>query len=160
MTPEMHVWSPEQLRAFLGQVRHDPLYAAWLLFTTGMRRGEIAGLRWADVDLDTGRVSPRRPRVVVNYEVVISEPKTARGRRSLALDPTTVAALRDHRRRQLQGGWRSAPSRKSPAWCSPDRTAAPSTPSGSPAGSSSMPGRPASRRSGCTTCATAVQPRR
>jgi hypothetical protein len=55
-----------------------------------------------DVDLDAGRVSPRRPRVVVNYEVVISEPKTARGRRSLALDPTTVAALRDHHRRQLQ----------------------------------------------------------
>jgi len=43
----MHVWSPEQLRAFLAQVRHDPLYAAWLLFaTTGMRRGEVAGLRW------------------------------------------------------------------------------------------------------------------
>jgi integrase len=124
MTPEMHVWSPEQLRAFLAQVRHDPLYAAWLLFTTtGMRRGEVAGLRWADVDLDAGRVSPRRPRVVVNYEVVISEPKTAKGRRSLALDPTTVAALRDHRRRQLQGGWRSAPSRKTRAWCSPDRTA-------------------------------------
>jgi integrase len=65
MTPEMHVWNPEQLRAFLAQVRHDPLYAAWLLFTTtGMRRGEVAGLRWADVDLDAGRISPRRPRVV------------------------------------------------------------------------------------------------
>jgi integrase len=103
MTPEMHVWSPGQLRAFLAQVRHEPLYAAWLLFTTtGMRRGEVAGLRWADVDLDAGRVSPRRPRVVVNYEVVISEPKTAKGRRSLALDPATVAALRDHRRRQLE----------------------------------------------------------
>jgi integrase len=103
MTPEMHVWSPEQLRAFLAQVRHDPLYAAWLLFaTTGMRRGEVAGLRWPDVDLDAGRVSPRRPRVVVNYEVVVSEPKTAKGRRSLALDPATVAALREHRRRQLE----------------------------------------------------------
>jgi integrase len=104
MTPEMNVWSPEQLRVFLAQVRHDPLYAAWLLFTTtGMRHGEVAGLRWADVDLDAGRVSPRRPRVVVKHEVVISEPKTAKGRRSLALDPTTVAALRDHRRRQLRG---------------------------------------------------------
>jgi integrase len=103
MTPEMHVWSPERLRAFLAQVRHDPLYAAWLLFaTTGMRRGEVAGLRWPDVDLDAGRVSPRRPRVVVNYEVVVSEPKTAKGRRSLALDPATVAALREHRRRQLE----------------------------------------------------------
>jgi integrase len=103
MAPEMRVWSPEQLRAFLDQVRGDPLYAAWLLLaTTGMRRGEVAGLRWVDVDLDAGRVSPRRPRVVVDYEVVVSEPKTAKGRRSLALDPATVAALREHCTRQLE----------------------------------------------------------
>jgi integrase len=61
-----------------------------------MRRGEVAGLRWPDVDLEAARISPRRPRVVVNYEVVVSEPKTAKGRRSLALDPATVAALREH----------------------------------------------------------------
>jgi integrase len=67
-----------------------------------MRRGEVAGLRWADVDLEVGRVSPRRPRVVVNYEVVVSEPRTAKGRRSLALDPATVAAPREHRTRQLE----------------------------------------------------------
>jgi integrase len=103
MTPEMHVWSPEQLRAFLNHARRDRLYAAWLLFaTTGMRRGEVAGLRWPDVDLEAGRVSPRRPRVVVNYEVVVSEPKTAKGRRSMALDPATVAALRQHRARQAE----------------------------------------------------------
>jgi integrase len=98
MAPEMRVWSPPQLRAFLDHAREDRLYAAWLLFaTTGMRRGEVAGLRWPDVDLEAGRVSPRRPRVVVNYEVHVSEPKTAKGRRSLALDPTTVAALRQYR---------------------------------------------------------------
>jgi integrase len=80
MAPEMHVWSPEQLRSFLDRAREDRLYAAWLLYaTTGMRRGEVAGLRWPDVDLDAGRVSPRRPRVVVNYEVHVSEPKTAKG---------------------------------------------------------------------------------
>jgi integrase len=103
MTPEMQVWSPMQLRAFLDYVRGDRLYAAWLLIaTTGMRRGELAGLRWTDVDVDAGRVSPRRPRVVVNYEVIVSEPKTAKGRRSLALDPATVAALRRHRTRQAE----------------------------------------------------------
>jgi integrase len=103
MTPEMHVWNPEQLRTFLEQVRDDALYAAWMLFaTTGMRRGEVAGLRWSDVDLEAGRVSPRRPRVVVDYEVHVSEPKTAKGRRSLALDPATVAALRQHRTQQLE----------------------------------------------------------
>jgi hypothetical protein len=65
----MRVWSPGQVGAFLEHVINDRLYTAWLLLaSTGMRRGEVAGLRWVDVDLDAGRVSPRRPRVVVNFE--------------------------------------------------------------------------------------------
>jgi integrase len=67
-----------------------------------MRRGELAGLRWGDVDLEAGRASPRRPRVVVDYRVHVSEPKTAKGKRSLALDPATVAALREHAARQAE----------------------------------------------------------
>ena len=103
VTPEMRVWSPTELRSFLAHVRDDRLYAAWMLFTTtGMRRGEVAGLRWSDVDLTTGRVTPRKPRVQVNYKVHVSEPKTAKGKRSLALDPVTVAALREHRARQAE----------------------------------------------------------
>jgi hypothetical protein len=46
--------------------------------------------------------------VVVNHEVVASEPKTAKGRRSPALDPATVAALREHRTRQLEQHARAA----------------------------------------------------
>jgi integrase len=100
---EMRVWAPDQLRAFLEYVREDDLYAFWLLVTTtGMRRGELAGLRWADVDLEVGRLAVRQPRVVVGNAPQASEPKTARGRRSLALDPVTVAALRRHRARQLE----------------------------------------------------------
>jgi integrase len=58
-----------------------------------MRRAELAGLRWIDIDLDAARLSPRRPRVVVNYQVHESEPKTRMGKRSLTLDPATLAAL-------------------------------------------------------------------
>ena len=100
---ERQVWTPEQLRAFLSHVRDDRLYAAWLLVaTTGLRRAELAGLRWLDVDLAAGRVSPRRPRVVVDYIVVESDAKTPKGRRSLALDPATLAALRAHQARQAE----------------------------------------------------------
>jgi integrase len=50
-SPEQKVWSPVELRDFLEHVREDRLYALWLLVaTTGMRRGELAGLRWVDVD--------------------------------------------------------------------------------------------------------------
>ena len=99
----MQVWTPQQLRAFLAHARHDHPYALWLLVaTTGMRRAELAGLRWVDVDLDAARLSPRRPRVVVNYVVHESEPKTRMGKRSLALDPATLAALQEHKARQDQ----------------------------------------------------------
>jgi integrase len=84
---ELQVWTPGQLRAFLLHVRQDRYYAAWLLAaTTGMRRGELLGLRWIDVDLAAGRVAVRQPRVVVDHAVHTSEPKTARSRRSIALD--------------------------------------------------------------------------
>jgi integrase len=84
-------------------VRDDRLYALWLLVaTTGMRRAELAGLRWSDMDFARARLTPRMPRVVVNYQVHESDTKTASGRRSLALDPATLEALREHRRRQAE----------------------------------------------------------
>jgi integrase len=93
----MQTWTAAQLRMFLNHVRHDRLYALWHLASmTGMRRGELLGLRWPDVDLDTGRVAVRRALVQLRGELVWSEPKTAQGRRSVAIDPGTVTALKNH----------------------------------------------------------------
>ena len=101
--PEMNVWDAVQLRAFLAEVEGDRLSAAWLLLaTTGMRRGEVLGLRWSDLDLDASRLSVVQTVTVVRRELAFSEPKTAKGRRSVALDSVTVDALRHHRRRQLE----------------------------------------------------------
>lgn len=100
---ELKTWSAEQLADFLEHVRPDRLYAAWVLAaTTGLRRGELLGLHWSDIDLDEARLSVRRSLVSVGYAVRISEPKTRRGRRQIALDKTTVSALLGHRRRQMQ----------------------------------------------------------
>ena len=67
-----------------------------------MRRGEVLGLRWQNLDLEVGRASIAQTLVVVgSYEVQFSEPKTAKGRRMVALDAQTVAALRAHRERQV-----------------------------------------------------------
>jgi integrase len=96
----MAVWDVTQVKTFLAAVVDDRLFALWLLLiTTGLRRGEAAGLRWEDIDLDAGRLAVRRALISVEYQVRVSEPKTARGRRTLALDHLTVRALRAHRAR-------------------------------------------------------------
>jgi integrase len=77
--------------------------ALWLpVATTGMRRGELAGLRWIDIDFDHATVSPPLPRVVVDHQVHDSAPQTERARRRLALDPVTLAALQAQRRLQAE----------------------------------------------------------
>jgi integrase len=101
--PEMRARSPDEARQFLGAVVDDRLYGLWVLvLATGMRRGELAGLRWGDVDLDAGVLAVRRSRVSVSYLVRESDPKTRSSRRTISLDARMVAVLRAHRRRQLE----------------------------------------------------------
>lgn len=100
-SPEMKVWTPEEMRSFLEHVRDDRHFAAWqLLATTGMRRGELLGLRWADVDLERGSITIRQVRTAVNYAVETGTPKTDKGSRTIAIDPATLAAVRTQRLRQ------------------------------------------------------------
>ena len=73
-----------------------------LAASTGMRRGEVLGVRWQDIDFDRRRVAIRQTIISIDYRVEIGEPKTARGRRSVALDSGTVTALRAHRVKQNQ----------------------------------------------------------
>jgi integrase len=100
---EMVTWTTGQLRAFLEHVADDRFAAMWMLYaTTGMRRGEVLGLRWHDVDLEVGQLTVRHVLTVVEGRPVVTEPKTKKGRRTIALDGATVAALRRHRVRQLE----------------------------------------------------------
>jgi integrase len=104
----IRAWPRELLARFIRETRTDPLHSAWLLLsTTGVRRGEALGLGWEAVDLERGVISIRRSLVDVTTvatgsEPVYSDPKTARGRRTITLDKGTVEALRQHRARQLQ----------------------------------------------------------
>ena len=97
------VWTAEQLSASLAHVADDRLYALWrLLAMTGMRRGEALGLQWSCLDMEGGRLTIRRAWVPVNGVGQMSEPKTRRGRRTIALDPVTLEALRLHAARQAE----------------------------------------------------------
>ncbi|GAA6761486.1 site-specific integrase [Thermus oshimai] len=93
------LWTPEEARLFLEAARHDPLYPLWYLaLAAGLRRGELAALRWEDYEPPYLHV--RRALVSVQGEAVISTPKTARGVRSIFLPPDVREVLEEHRRKQ------------------------------------------------------------
>jgi len=99
---QISTWAPEQLGCFLEHVHEDRLYAAYVLaVTTGLRRGEVLGLPWDALDLECGKLRVRRTLVLINYQPTVSTPKTDRGRRVVELDSHTLAALKEHRKRQL-----------------------------------------------------------
>ncbi len=113
---ERTTWSGDDLREFFDFVADDRLYGLWvLLATTGMRRGEALGLRWSDVDLDGGVLTINQTLTTADSRLIFDSPKTKRSRRSIYLDPTTVEALRRHRRHQreerlaLGDGWLNRP---------------------------------------------------
>ncbi|WP_173745419.1 tyrosine-type recombinase/integrase [Actinoplanes sp. TFC3] len=100
--PAVAVWTATQLSGFLESVVDDSLFALWWLAALrGLRRGELCGLKWAAIDLDRGLLFVERNRTTAGYEVIEGDPKTAAGRRAVALDKHTIAVLRAHRRRQL-----------------------------------------------------------
>jgi integrase len=105
--PEMRTWSAGQLSAFLQAVHEDRMAGCWwLLATTGMRRGEVLGLRWRDVDLDARTARVTRTLITTDVQrkgspgMAWGTPKTAKGRRTVVLDVETVRALRAHHERQ------------------------------------------------------------
>lgn len=101
--PESVTWTAQQLATFLQGTREDRHGTAYLLLaTTGLRRGEALGLRWRDLDLDAGRAAIRQTVIAVHHKPELGTPKTAKGRRTVTLDRATVAALREHRKRQAE----------------------------------------------------------
>lgn len=100
--PEMKTWTREEVAAFLARSERDPLEAFWrLALTTGMRRGELVGLRWIDVDLQRGVLAIRHTLVRgAGAEWVSSTPKSATGQRSIVLGADDIACLTRHRDRQ------------------------------------------------------------
>jgi integrase len=97
------ILSPEQTRALLEQVKGDPLAPLFMLAAyTGMRQGEILGLRWKDTDLRSGTLSVTRSLWWKpgpdGCTPTLTEPKTKRSRRSIVLHPAVIEALTEHRR--------------------------------------------------------------
>ncbi|MCC5952804.1 MAG: site-specific integrase [Acidimicrobiia bacterium] len=91
---ELKAWDPDQLSTFLDAIAAHRLSPAFLLAAhTGMRRGEVLGLRWGDLDLTMARVSVRQALVTVAYEVQLSDVKTGSGRRTVEIEEGLIEAL-------------------------------------------------------------------
>jgi integrase len=73
-----------------------------LAATTGMRRGEVLGLRWSELDIESGRLRVTASLQRSGRTLLMSEPKTERSRRQVSLPPVAVEALRGHRAKQAE----------------------------------------------------------
>lgn len=104
------MWQPEQFAQFVAwaQRRGERMAAVyWTAATTGMRRGEMAGLRWVDVNLDAGQLIVAQQAVQVGKQVHVGPVKTAAGQdRLVMLDARTIDALRGVQAQQAEDAQR------------------------------------------------------
>lgn len=104
-TKEMHPLSAPEARQLLEAARGDRLEAFYVLaLHTGMRSGELLGLKWADVDLNNATIRVRRTltRVGNGRRLALGEPKTRKSRRTVRLTQRATEALISHRARQAK----------------------------------------------------------
>ncbi|HEY1388099.1 MAG TPA: site-specific integrase [Ktedonobacterales bacterium] len=98
---QMSVLTVDQARAFLAAIRGDRLEALYVLaITAAIRQGELLALRWQDLDLESGFVQIRASHRRMKRRFVVTLPKTARGRRKVALTKLAIDALRRHQESQ------------------------------------------------------------
>ena len=102
---EMQVLTPAEILRFLTQAKEEGYYEIFLLeLTTGMRRGEIIGLKWRDLDLATGELHIARQVIRVKGETVVSQPKTKSSLRTVILAPDMVEILAELKQ-MVTGEW-------------------------------------------------------
>jgi len=96
---DLVVWEPEYVSQFLDKIKNRSRYsiAIYLAVMTGMRQGEILGLRWSDVDLDAGTISIQQT-LRHDGKKLMSGAKTAGSIRSIAISQATIDLLKEHRK--------------------------------------------------------------
>ena len=98
---EMLVWNVEEIGRFLSAAESHRLYALfYLAITTGMRKGELLGLRWTDIDFENKTIHVSQALAAVSKGYKLQEPKTASGRRMISLSENDMTVLSQHKRKQ------------------------------------------------------------
>ena len=100
---EIEILDAEQMASILPKLEGHPLFTiAALALGSGMRRGEIVGLQWGDIDLDAAVLRVERAVEETKAGLRVKPPKTRHGRRTISLPAQTIDALRSHRKAQLE----------------------------------------------------------
>lgn len=100
---EMHTLTSAEARRVVEAARGERLEALYILaLSTGMRQGEVLGLRWRDVDFEHATLHITATLQNTATGLTLTSPKTHRSNRQIALTPSAVAALRTHRARQAE----------------------------------------------------------
>ncbi|MFC1893647.1 tyrosine-type recombinase/integrase [Chloroflexota bacterium] len=100
--PEIKTWSENDITRFLEVAKGTSYYALfYTVFFTGMRRSELLALRWLDIDFTFSQVYVSRSlHVLKGGKVVFRSPKTAKGKRTVALPPSAILLLKEHQNKQ------------------------------------------------------------
>jgi integrase len=100
---EIEILSADQIADVLLKLDGHPLFPiASLALATGMRRGELLGLQWGDIDLDGAALRVERSVEETRAGLRLKPPKSKRGRRNITLPVEAVAMLRAHKVRLLE----------------------------------------------------------
>jgi integrase len=101
---EVQILSADQVKAVLAAMRTTIIFPqVVVLLSTGMRRGELMGLQWGDLDLEAGKLRVERAVEKTKvYGLRIKAPKTRHGRRMITLPAGAIEVLRQHRKAQIE----------------------------------------------------------
>jgi integrase len=98
---EMQTWSRDEAQRFLAVVDQSAYGPIWpVVLATGMRRGEVLGLRWCDIDFEHRVIHVRQSAIMVGGKMQIGPTKGDRSRAIHGIPPSILTALREHKARQ------------------------------------------------------------
>ena len=97
---EMQTIPAEQLQTFLQEAKATGVYEIYYIeLATGLRRGELLGLKWQDIDWKNGIIKVRRQLARVNGEIVEAPLKTQNSYRAVSISPQAIEVLREQKKK-------------------------------------------------------------
>ncbi|PTV98618.1 site-specific recombinase XerD [Halanaerobium saccharolyticum] len=100
---KLHIWNKKQVSRFLARAKKHKYYMIFFLaVNTGMRRGELLGLKWKDIDFNKKRLEVKRQAVKTDKGIILKKPKSKAGNRVIPITNNVVKELKRHKIRQSE----------------------------------------------------------